>query len=137
MPSDPFNLMWEDACELLEQAERLQRQFFRRTGCAARRPAWQPPIDIFETTDALAILVALPGVAQVEVSLDAGALIVRGESTAPDFAYVGRVRRLEIPHGWFERRIDLPPGHYELHRQELRHGCLELLLHKLKDRYHE
>ena len=131
MPRDPFNLMWEDACELLDRAERLQRQFFRRAGSTTRRPAWQPPIDVFETEDALSILVALPGVTQVQVSLDAGALVVCGERTAPGFAYVGRVHRLEIPHGWFERRIDLPPGHYELHRQELQHGCLELLLRKL------
>lgn len=134
MPPDPFSDMWDEACGLLDRVERLQRQFFRRAQSPRGHPAWQPPIDIFETPNALSVLVAMPGVApqQVQVVLDTGALVVRGERTLPGFAGHGHIRRLEIPHGWFERRIDLPPGHYELYREELQHGCLVLLLRKLK-----
>jgi HSP20 family protein len=133
MPPDPFSSMWDEACDLLDRVERLQRQFFRRARSPLGHPIWQPPIDIFETPKGLSVLVAMPGVApkQVQVILDTGALVVRGERTLPEFAERGYIRRLEIPHGWFERRIDLPPGHYELDRQELQHGCLVLLLHKL------
>jgi hypothetical protein len=40
------------------------------------------------------------------------------------------IHRLEIPHGRFERRIELPPGQYEFGRQELAHGCLMIGLRK-------
>ena len=131
MTRDPFFSMWEDACELLYQAEHLQHRFFRRAGPAPGRANWQPPIDVFETADLFSVVVALPGVApqQLQVVLDAGALLVRGERSVPELA-AGHIRRLEIPHGWFERRIDLPPGHYELLGQELQHGCLLLQLRK-------
>ncbi len=133
MPHDPFSDMWEEACDLINRVERLQRQFFRRARSPAGYTGWQPPIDIIETPNALNVLVAMPGVTptQVQVALDTGALLVRGECSLPDFTERGYIRCLEIPHGRFERRIDLPPGHYELYRQEMQHGCLILLLHKL------
>ena len=40
-------------------------------------------------------------------------------------------RRLEVPHGCFERRVGLPAGRYELGRRELADGCLTLTLRKL------
>lgn len=134
MPSDPFSFMWEEACDLIDRAERLQRRFFQRARSPLGRPAWEPPIDIFETPHALAVMVAMPGVSaqQVQVLLDTGALVVRGERSLPELVARGYIRRLEIPHGRFERRIDLPPGHYELYQQELQHGCLVLMLRKLR-----
>ena len=133
MPKDPRVSMWEDACELLDRAERLHRQFFRRPPFPSRRPAWEAPADVYETADALHILVALPGVAasQVQVALDTGTLIVRGRRPLPEEARHGHIRRLEIPHGVFERHIELPQGHYELRQRELRNGCLVLVLGKL------
>ena len=50
-------MMWADACAAMERAERLHRQFFHH--CASR---WEAPVDVFETDDALTILIALPGV---------------------------------------------------------------------------
>ena len=131
MQGDPFGQMWDEACARLERAERLQQQFFRRACTAMRRSNWQPPIDIIENATRVLIEVALPGVDVVQVILDGGALIVSGERPLPDIARAGGIRRLEIPHGVFERRIDLPPGHYELHQQELRNGCLTMVLFKL------
>ena len=71
-------LMWEQACEAMERAQRLHRQFFHRSRSA---PAWEAPCDIFESEEALTILIALPGVEpdQIEVTLSAGVLIVSGE----------------------------------------------------------
>ena len=51
-------LMWAKACAAMERAERLHRQFFHR-GMSRH---WEAPCDIFETDDALTILIALPGV---------------------------------------------------------------------------
>jgi HSP20 family molecular chaperone IbpA len=128
MPTrDPAVWMWAEACELLDRAERLQRQFFR----PARAAAWEPPADVFETEQDLLILVALPGVApdRLEVGIVDGAVIVVGERPLPAEARAV-IRRLEIPHGRFERRIALPAGRYEVAQRELANGCLVLRLRK-------
>ena len=125
--------MWREACEMLEQAERLHRQFFTPAQRRARRPAWEPPIDVFETESELSMVVALPGVAadQVEVIVDGRSLIVAGHRQIPAPSRDARILRLELPHGQFERRLDLPLGRYEISRRELLNGCLVLVLRKL------
>lgn|SRR3546814_666713 len=125
--------MWDEACEMLDRAERLHRQFFVPVPGRARRPAWEPPLDILETEDALWIIAALPGVTleHVEVSVDSGVLIVTGERRLPATLRNAAIHRLEIPHGRFERRIVLPTGRYEADRRELVDGCLVLSLRKL------
>lgn len=129
---DPHAWMWAEACELLDQAERLQRQFFR-PGMAARRAAWEPPVDVFETERDLWIVVALPGVAPdgLQVAIQDSALVVAGERPLPAECRAGVIHRVEIPHGWFERRISLPSGRFELGRRELANGCLTVTLRKL------
>src|SRR5690606_19910612 len=104
--------MWDEACEMLDRAERLHRQFFVPAPAQARRVAWEPPLDILETDDALWIVAALPGVAaeHLEVIVDSGILIVRGERRLPAALRQAAIHRLEIPHGHFERRIVLPTG---------------------------
>jgi HSP20 family molecular chaperone IbpA len=129
--NDPRAAMWAEACEMLEQVERLQRQFFRPSG-AALRPAWEPPVDVFEDEDALRIVVALPGVRadDVRVVAENGTLTVVGERRLPRESG-GAIHRIEIPHGRFERRIALPQGRYDLVEHHLRDGCLNLQLRKL------
>jgi HSP20 family molecular chaperone IbpA len=125
--------MWAEACELLERAERLHRQFFLPRAGEGRRPSWEPPVDVLETEAELLILVALPGVGadQLQVVVDGGTLAVVGERPMPGRARAGVIRRLEIPYGHFERRIELPPGRFEIARRELADGCLVLGLRKL------
>lgn len=75
----------------------------------------------------------MPGVSpdRVEVHLEGGAVVVRGERPLslrrPGYA----VRQLEIPYGGFERRIALPPGRFEASAPQLVQGCLVLTLRKL------
>lgn len=130
---NPRDWMWAEAAELLERAERLQRQFFQPRRSPARRPCWEPPVDIFETDEELWILVALVGVApeQVEVVIDDGVLTVAGERRMPVGPREATIHRLEIPHGRFERQIHLPAGRYELGRRDLLHGLLVLSLQKV------
>ncbi len=42
--------MWTEALSLLEQADRLHRQFLRAAG-AEQPHAWEPPADVIETGD--------------------------------------------------------------------------------------
>ena len=94
-------LMWAQACAAMERAERLRRQFFHHG-----TPYWEAPIDIFESDDALIILVALPGVEleTISVTMSAGTLTVTGQRPLPRELENARIVRLEIPHGRFERR---------------------------------
>ena len=120
-------LMWADACAAMDRAERLRRQFFHHGA-----PHWEAPIDVFETEEALLIMVALPGVEldSISVTLNAGALIVRGERPLPPELRDARILRMEIPYGHFERRIDLPPAPFRISGRHLTNGCLMLQLAK-------
>jgi HSP20 family protein len=119
--------MWADACAAMERADRLRRQFFHHS-----TPHWEAPIDVFETADALTILVAMPGVEldSITVTLNAGTLTIRGERPLPAELQEARILRMEIPYGSFERRIDLPPVPFQISGRHLANGCLMLRLDK-------
>jgi HSP20 family protein len=126
--------MWEEACTMLDEAERLHRRFFRLTASTHARPVWEPPVDVFEDEREIIIVAALPGVApeRVDVALDeAGTIVIRAESRIPFGGPGCEVHRLEIPYGYFERRIPLPAGHYELGSRQFVDGCLTFTLRKL------
>jgi HSP20 family protein len=120
-------LMWAQACAAIERADRLRRQFFHQA-----TPHWEAPADVFETDQALIILIALPGVEldTIAVTLSAGVLTVKGERLLPRELDNARIVRMEIPYGHFERRIELPPVPFELSGRHLANGCLMLRLLK-------
>jgi HSP20 family molecular chaperone IbpA len=121
--------MWGETVDLLEQAERLQRQFFRLAS-GASQVSWEPPVDVFADGEEILIEVALPGVPsdRIELVFAPGELVVRGERRLPRRLASAAIQRLEIPHGRFERRLALPAGLWHLAGQELVNGCLQLLL---------
>jgi HSP20 family molecular chaperone IbpA len=124
--------MWAEAVAMLQNAERLQRQFFQ-IGELHGAPCWEPPVDLYENGRELRLVLALPGVKarQVEVVLaPGGAIIVRGERPLPADSRRAAIHRLEIPYGHFERRVALPAGAFELTDQRLEDGCLVLELHR-------
>ena len=133
MPSrDPMNWMLAESLEALARAERMHRQFFHlQLSTAARKPAWEPPIDVLETEDAVLILVALPGVDpdEVEAVIEDGTLTVSGRRVLPPELRTAVIHRLELPQGRFERRVALPPGRYAI-RRFAANGCLVFSLDK-------
>jgi len=131
MAREPLEtLMWAEACHAMERAERLQRQFFHR---GPATPYWEAPIDIYETAEAVTILIAMPGVEldSIKVGLSGNVLTVSGERPLPAELSQARILRMEIPHGRFQRRIELPPEPFELSGRHLANGCLSLRLRKL------
>lgn len=130
---DPMAWMLAEAVELLQSADRLQRQFFR-VGQSGLVPCWEPPVDMVQGEGELSLLVALPGVTpdRLEVALEEAAIVVRGERSFGAGLVAGEILRLEIPYGRFERRIALPYGSYRLADMQLEHGCLRLHLERLK-----
>jgi len=130
---NPTDWMWAQACELIEQAERMHRQFFHLAASERAQASWEPPVDVFEDEHEIVIIVALPGVPaeRVEVTRESGALVVRAESPLPFSGSRRAVRQLEIPYGYFERRIPLPEARLETGTRELLDGCLVLRLRKI------
>jgi len=122
--------MWAETVEMLDQAERLQRQFFRLAAADKSEARWEPPVDVYAGTEQVLIEVALPGVPsdRIELILGPGELVIRGERQVPRRPAGTKLERLEIPYGRFERRLALGPGEWDLIDRRLADGCLQLLL---------
>jgi HSP20 family protein len=124
--------MWAEACEILDRADRLHRQFFRPAVMSVKQPTWEPPVDVYETDYEFKIMIALPGVApeHLNILLEDDYLIVTGQRHLLASAE-SHIRRLEIPYGRFERRIELPAGRFEIGAREFVNGCLFISLRKI------
>jgi HSP20 family molecular chaperone IbpA len=115
----------------MAQAERMQQQFFRLTPARAQT-SWEPPVDIFEDEREVVIVIAMPGVPaeRVQISTEPGVVVVRGERPLPFANARHAMRQLEIPYGWFERRIPLSGVRVESGTHQLVDGCVVLRLNK-------
>lgn len=122
--------MWSQALSLLQDAERMQRQFFHQ---GAQRASWEPPVDVYQSGTDVWIFLAVPGVPadHVEVVMDGSTLVVRGERPLPPVAQGAAIHRLEIPYGRFERRIGLSSGAYQVLQRVFDNGCLVIGLRQL------
>ena len=132
MNRDPHSWMWAEAIDLLEQANRMHRQFFVLAGSKGAHVRWEPPVDVVEGPAEVVVTVALPGVVpeRIELHLDNDVLAISAVRSPPACSRTTVIRRIEIPYGRFERRIALPSGRYELVEQSSLNGCLQLRLRK-------
>jgi len=124
--------MWAEACEILDRADRLHRQFFRPAVMNMKRPAWEPPVDVYESHHEFKIMIALPGVSpeHLHIILEDNHLVIGGQRHLPS-GIQAHIQRLEIPYGRFERRLELPAGRFEIGTREFENGCLLISLRKL------
>lgn len=125
--------MWAEACQALARTERLRQHFFEiETDSTGAGSGWQAPVDIFEKGRELIVWVALPGVApeSVQIQLQGNMLCVSGFRSLRIESRSALIRRLEIPHGRLERRIDLPAAGYVLEARDSVHGCMRLCLRR-------
>jgi HSP20 family protein len=114
-----------------------KRQTILFTPSARPMPAWSPALDMYETQDAIVVLLDLAGVdaEHTEVHTQPHLLTVRGARTERHGPYVPNEARsyhaLEIPYGRFERTLRLPPGtDTDAARASYRDGLLEITLPK-------
>ncbi len=131
---DPIGWMWAEACRMLDEAERLQRQFFRLDFPRGARVAWEPPVDVFENEREFVVVVALPGVSpeSAEATINGRTLLVRARRQVSQGSGHFSIERLELPHGYFERRLVLPQIRLALDSQRWSDGCLVLTIRKMK-----
>ena len=133
-------LIWRRANDLLQQAERIHRNFLQISAGAryrashGRTPSWEPPVNVVETNDSLWVISALPGVAAdlVSVRLEGSELVIAGERPLPRCCNDGELKIWEIPLGRFERRLKLVGGEKPLSVGEisLQNGLLIIELRK-------
>lgn len=126
-----IHIMWCQACDMVERADRLHRQFFR-LGQVGQMPAWEPPVDVFESEGELLVRAAVPDVDpdDFEISLADAGLLLSGRRRLPTEAARGAIRQLEIPYGRLERLISLPPGRFRLAARRYHNGCFEFRLQR-------
>jgi HSP20 family protein len=131
--NDPRQWMWSEALNVLARAEHLHRQLFQPAAARARRPSWEPPVDVLETEGEVVIIAALPGVNEkaLTLTIEGACLIIGGERTLPAELARAVIHRLELPQGYFERRVPLPGGRYDQVRRRVQDGCLVVSLRKL------
>lgn len=130
--SEPRLWMWSDACELLERAQRMRSRFFEPVISPGEQSSWAPPLDIYETDDEIWVLSALPGVvaSDIRISLVNDVLILTAQRALPRLARHAVMRRMEIPHGQFERRIQLSTPGLTVDTWEFTDGCVCIRLDK-------
>lgn len=138
--SDLDILFWRQASDLLQQAERIQRNFLQIAVGAhyrsfqRRGSSWAPPVNVVETDESLWVMAAIPGVApdRFEVRLEGRDLIIAGERPLPRCCKEGELKIWEIPLGRFERRLAVIEGVNRLSVGEtsLQNGLLIIELRK-------
>jgi HSP20 family molecular chaperone IbpA len=108
---------WQQASDLMEQADRIQTNFLRIAAShylVLNSPAgaWAPPVNVVDTGQACWVIAALPGTEtnQVEIHLEGNELIITGTRRLPPCCAEGEFTIWEIPLGRFERRLRLAPG---------------------------
>jgi len=93
--------------------------------------AWQPPVDIYETTDAVVALVDLSGVAEEDIDLvvTRDSFQVRGERREMREGAERTYSCIEIPFGRFERIVRLStPVNPDETTASYRQGFLEVVM---------
>jgi HSP20 family protein len=82
----------------------------RGDGATGMTGTWEPPVNIYETDDALVLQVELPGVCKDEVSVELHehTLTLSGERTREPAVKGGHYQREEGCYGAFQRAFRLP-----------------------------
>jgi len=94
---------------------------------------WTPPVDIYETDDALILKAELPGVSKDDVSIEIhhNTLVLRGQRKHEAEVNEDHYHRVERAYGSFQRSFMLPTLVDQEHVQATYHdGVLELRLPK-------
>lgn len=121
---------WDPLRDLLA----LQEQIGQLVGSDA--PGWTPPVDFYETADALVLTIELPGLRrdQIDIQAEESRVIIRGERASAQTS-CEQYHRVERGHGRFSRAFMLPePIEVEAVTADLKDGLLTLTMPKAAGR---
>ena len=130
---------WDPQRDLVRLQGNVNRMFEKVMGRSATpaedraRPGdWKPPLDLFEETGQFVLRADLPGLSpsDVEIRIEDGQLVLRGERKSDQHSYLRRER----PAGRFSAQIALPEtvDQSRVHATH-RNGVLEVVLPKRKE----
>jgi len=97
--------------------------------------AWTPPVDIYETDEALVMKAELPGFSKDDISIELkeNTLVIKGERKHEDEVKEGNYHRMERSYGAFQRAFMLPMTvDQEKVKASYKDGILELRLPKVQ-----
>lgn len=128
---------YRDVMSVRDEMNRLFNEFFgRSTGEEGTwfSGAWTPPVDIYETDEALVMKAELPGFSKddIGIELKENTLVIRGERKREDEIKEGSYHRVERAYGAFQRSFLLPTTvDHEKVNASYKDGILELRLPKV------
>jgi HSP20 family protein len=131
---DPFGMF--DAFQ--EEMDLFWRSPWFAVPTTFRRPmgqatSWAPRLDVFEKDNTLVVKAELPGVKNedVQVELEDGTLVIKGETKAESEAEEDAYYRMERTYGKYYRRLPLPfDVSPEQVQAKMDNGVLELRIPK-------
>jgi HSP20 family protein len=128
---------YRDMMTVRDEMNRVFNEFFGHGGQdegAWYAGAWSPPVDIYETDEALIMKAELPGFSKDDISIELkeNTLIMRGERRRQDEVKEGNYHRMERVYGAFQRSFLLPTTvEQDKVKASYKDGILELHLPKV------
>ncbi len=108
-PTDLWHRFQEDFDQLTRAMGERWPSLFEEEGEMATRE-WMPSVDVIEEDNQFLVKADIPGVdpKDIEVTLDGGNLVIRGERKWEKEEKKEGYMRTECSHGMFYRRFNLP-----------------------------
>ena len=128
---------YRDMMTVRDEMNRVFNEFFGHGGQDEGTwyaGAWSPPVDIYETDEALIMKAELPGFSKDDISIELkeNTLIMRGERRRQDEVKEGNYHRMERVYGAFQRSFLLPTTvEQDKVKASYKDGILELHLPKV------
>ncbi|HSF31619.1 MAG TPA: Hsp20/alpha crystallin family protein [Candidatus Tectomicrobia bacterium] len=129
---------YRDIMSVRDEMNRVMNEVFGRgtnDESAWVSGAWSPPVDIFETDEALVMKAELPGFSKDDISIELkdNSLVIKGERKYEDEVKEGNYHRRERAYGPFQRSFMLPTTvDQEKVKASYKDGILELRLPKVQ-----
>jgi HSP20 family protein len=127
---------YRDMLSVRDEMNRVLNEVFNRGAndeSAWFSGAWSPPVDIYETDEALVMKAELPGFSKddIGIELKENTLVIKGERKHEDEVKEGNYHRRERTYGAFQRSFMLPATvDREKVSASYKDGILELRLPK-------
>jgi HSP20 family protein len=127
---------YRDMLSVRDEMNRVLNEVFNRGAndeSAWFSGAWSPPVDIYETDEALVMKAELPGFSKDDISIELkeNTLVIKGERKHEDEVKEGNYHRKERMYGAFQRSFMLPATvDREKVNASYKDGILELRLPK-------
>jgi HSP20 family protein len=126
---EPLDLLGQLQKELARSFTHFGSEFGESLSSTAE---WMPAVDVKEEDNQFVVHADVPGVKpeEIEVSVEAGVLTIKGEKKSESKTEKDGYKRVERSQGSFYRRFSLPNADSEAVTAKFKNGVLEILVPK-------